>query len=253
MKGYITAGQQYKTELEIPCFQVDANKRLKVAAFMDLAQEMAYLAAEAMGFGYSSLSTLGRAWVLSRMHIRFDRLPFWGDTVDLRTWHKGACGPFYLRDFSLDSPEGESLVRATSSWVVLDTASRHMVRGDEVMKMVPEDTVCPLHGIEEPAPKVAFPRGAEVTEAGLLRIKYSDVDLLGHTNNVCYVLHALDCLDPSVLLEARLSDLFVTYNHETRLGQELQLQLCRDGNDIYVQGLSEGAPAFCLKVVLKNA
>ena len=59
MKGIITDDSKYVVkEEEIRCYDVDGALRLKPAAFMDLAQEMAYLAADAMHFGYEGVNAL---------------------------------------------------------------------------------------------------------------------------------------------------------------------------------------------------
>ena len=115
MKGYYTEENKYLLKSVIPCFFVDADFRLKPTSFMDMAQEMAYLAANEKGFGYDALMEKGTVWVLSRMNIKFLKYPEWRDEVIMTTWHKGPSGPFFLRDFILASAEGEPLVRATSS------------------------------------------------------------------------------------------------------------------------------------------
>ena len=133
MKGYYTEENKYLLKSVIPCFFVDADFRLKPTSFMDMAQEMAYLAANEKGFGYDALMEKGTVWVLSRMNIKFLKYPEWRDEVVMTTWHKGPSGPFFLRDFILASAEGEALVRATSSWVVMDVNSRRLCRAEDIV------------------------------------------------------------------------------------------------------------------------
>ena len=95
-------GYKFSQDLFVPCYQTDASFCLKPAAFMDMAQEIAYWAAQELGFGYDDLHHHHTAWVLSRMHFRFDDPPRWRDRVKLSTWHKGPDGLFYLRDFLLN-------------------------------------------------------------------------------------------------------------------------------------------------------
>ena len=44
-------GYKFCQDIYIPCYQTDANMVLKPAAFMDVAQEIAYWAAQELGFG----------------------------------------------------------------------------------------------------------------------------------------------------------------------------------------------------------
>ena len=189
MKGYYTEENKYLLKSVIPCFFVDADFRLKPTSFMDMAQEMAYLAANEKGFGYDALMEKGTVWVLSRMNIKFLKYPEWRDEVIMTTWHKGPSGPFFLRDFILASAESGPLVRATSSWVVMDVNSRRLCRAKGI---VGGDTSCPVHAVETPAGKVILTKGIEPENVGSHVVRYSDVDLLGHTNNARYVVWAMD-------------------------------------------------------------
>lgn len=253
MKGHITSDSKYVIGKDITCYEVDGEQRLKPAAFMDIAQEMAYLAADAMHFGYDELKTDGKAWVLSRLQFSFVDVPMWRDSVEVATWHKGPYGPFYLRDFTISSPDGVRKVNGTSSWVILDVASRRMCRTTEVVEMIPESTVCHDAAIETPAPKVQMPKGAEPKLVGSHVVAYSDVDILGHTNNARYVVWGLDCIDYGVTSGKTMKDLAINFNHETRPGQKVDLYLFEEGTDegttFYVEGKVEGAQAFCMKVL----
>ena len=72
-------GYKFCQDLRIPCYQTNRQTLLKPAAFMDIAQEIAYWAASELGFGYDTLHVHHTAWVLSRMHLHFDSFPKWRD------------------------------------------------------------------------------------------------------------------------------------------------------------------------------
>lgn len=252
MNGRYTEEKKYRIDTVVPCYDVDSELKLKPAAFMDLAQEIAYQAATCLGFGYDALQKEGKAWVLSRMTFRFLRHPVWREDIELYTWHKGPYGPFYLRDFMLKSTSGETLVEATSSWVILDVVRRTMCRTSEVMDMIPEDTVCHDHAIGKPADKVMMSRGVEPVPAGVHKVEFSDIDLLGHTNNARYVVWAMDCIDFSELKEHPVKEVSITFNHETRPGEEVSLEKCRqvsENGDVswFVDGKTDGKSAFCVR------
>ena len=52
--------------IKVTCYDTDVSHYLKPGAFMDLAQEIAYVSAGKLGFGYDDLNRVGTAWVLSR-------------------------------------------------------------------------------------------------------------------------------------------------------------------------------------------
>ena len=246
-------GYKFIQDICVPCYHTDASFYLKPAAFMDMAQEIAYWAAHELGFGYDDLHVHHTAWVLSRMHFHFENLPKWRDDVSLYTWHKGADGLFYLRDFYLQDKDGNRLVTGTSSWVVIDEQTRRLVRPEELQERLGADEEKMEDAIAERAPKVAMPRGAEPEPAGEHTVAYSDVDIIGHTNNARYMVWAMDCIDFETASTRRVRDLYINFNKETTPGtcvQLFRLKTEEDGALVwYVEGCVDGKPAFCVKMV----
>ena len=244
-------GYKFCQDICIPCYDTDASFFLKPAAFMDMAQEIAYWAAQELGFGYDDLHIHHVAWVLSRMHFHFENPPKWRDDVTLYTWHKGADGLFYLRDFFLQDPDGNRLVTCTSSWVVIDERTRRLVRPEELQDKLSTGGVD--DAIAERAPKVAMPRGVEPEPAGEHTVVYSDVDIIGHTNNARYMVWAMDCIDYETVSGRRVRDAYINFNKETTPGTTVQLfrlQAEEDGATVwYVEGRVDGKSAFCVKLV----
>ena len=245
-------GYKFCQDICVPCYHTDASFYLKPAAFMDMAQEIAYWAAQELGFGYDDLHVHHTAWVLSRLHFHFEKLPRWRDDVRLYTWHKGADGLFYLRDFFLEDADGNRLVTGTSSWVVIDERTRRLVRPEELQHLLDTGETFD-DAIAARAPKVAMPRGAEPEPAGSHTVVYSDVDIIGHTNNARYMVWAMDCIDYETASARRVRDVYINFNKETVPGTTVQLyrlQTEEDGAPVcYVEGRVDGKSAFCVKMV----
>jgi len=246
MKPVRKEGYKFCQEVCIPCYQTNGSCVLKPAAFMDLAQEIAYWAAQELGFGYDTLHIHHTAWVLSRMHIHFHRPVSWRDAVKLYTWHKGANGLFFLRDFLLLNAEGERCISATSSWVVIDEQSRRLVRPEELSNLLQLDYEVE-DAIAEPAPKVVMPKDVEAEPAGEHRVAYSDIDLIGHTNNARYAVWAMDCL-PVEEAAKPFKDLYINFNKETRAEETVQLFRIRQDNGWYVEGRVDGKSCFVVQL-----
>lgn len=244
MAVIVNSDKKVSDSFAIKCYEVDSAKRLKPTAFMDMAQEMAYQAASAMKFGYYELIQNNLAWVLSRMRFRFLDTPHWEDEVTIRTWHRGAFGPFFVRDFEVVGKDGHRMIEATSSWVVIDVESRRMSHPEDVLPK--EDTACHDFAIETPAGKVMMPRGVEPEYVKTHKVAYSDIDLVGHTNNARYVAWALDCLEfggDSI----RVDEVEIVFHHEARPGDEIALLKVEKDGWVYVEGRREETPVFCVK------
>lgn len=244
---------KYSTGFSVPSYDTDASFRMKPSAFMDHAQEIAYSAAKHFGFGYETLGEHSAAWVLSRMHVIFERTPLWRDAVRLETWHKGHDGLFFNRDFRLTGEDGSPAVLATSAWIVIDTASRRLVRSADVLKIVPETSACLDDAIAEHAPRITLPKeGWEA--AGSRIVSYGDVDIVGHTNNARYMAWAMDAVEYSDASSRRVLEAWINFNHETRPGDtvvlsRLRLSLPDGGIEYYVEGTLEWRSAFVVKIL----
>ncbi len=252
--GHYNEENRYVVEHEVLSYEVDNHKVLSPVGFMDWAQEMAYQAAEALGFGYSRMDVDHYAWVLSRFHITFPAPPSWRDKVEISTWHKGTRGPFFVRDFMVCDASGKREVLGTSSWIVLNEQTRSMVRMSELPSVVPEGSDSKFVAIDPVAPKLMMPRGSEPSLVKEHVVEYQDLDFIGHTNNVRYVEWSLGCIDTAFLAEHPLRDLQINFVHETHAGEKVGLWLLRqeaEGSQavFFVEGrLPEGQVAFILRL-----
>jgi acyl-ACP thioesterase len=219
----------------VACYDVDSSLRIRPVAFMNIAQEMATRAADHLGFGYSDLISKNMAWVVSRMYFRVVDVPRWKDELVVATWHKGVQGPFFVRDFSVCGADGSPKILATSSWVVLDTEKRSMIRISDVENMIPENSACYENAIDRLAPKIMIPRGSEPRLVQSVKLGYSDIDMNAHTNNARYVQYAMNCFDFEELRNKTVSELFITFNHETYAGEVLDLYMV----DNEIEGLTD--------------
>ncbi|MBR2351760.1 MAG: hypothetical protein IKA70_02335 [Alistipes sp.] len=238
--------EKYSKRLRITSYDSDQSARLKPASFLNLAQEAANLHADYLGVGYDTITETRKAWVLARTHVIFHRLPAWREEVTLKSWHKRANGFQYYRDFEMLSEEGERIVSATTTWLVINIDTRRMVRqndfGEEGILGIDEDV------IEEPAPKVAMPRDAEAEAVGAHDVAFSDLDMNGHVNNVNYAVWAMDSVGLDVTLGRPLRELVINYNSEIKQGDRVELfRLHTSEGSVeryFIEGRVEGRVSF---------
>lgn len=234
----------------IPCYDTDASWRLKPVSFMNYAQEMANRHASVLGFGYDDLIGSRTAWVLARMYIRFIDLPLWRNDVTLTTWHKGLNRLFFLRDFRMTDPQGNVRVEATTSWIVLNLDTRRLVRDPKLMD---EGTKCSENAVEQPADKVQLPKDAQMEFVMEHTVSYSDVDLLGHTNNAMYMHWAMDAVPYEITSQHPLKEVTINFNHETRAGEKISIYRtslqAEDGLRVFIEGKVGDTSSFVIEML----
>lgn len=208
----------------VQSYETDLQRKMKPFALQCRLQELAYLASEAGGASYAELRQRGFFWVLNRIHIAVDQWPCWGDELTLSSWFRARTGPLYQRHFVLcrnDSPDAETLVRATSSWTIIALENRSVIR----------DMVYPADYAEEEdllpfCEKLLVPPGVELVPAGVAHTAvYSDLDSNGHVNNCFYPQWATDLLGIRYLSTHRLTDIQVGYYREIHPGERVDFFL----------------------------
>ena len=120
-------------------------------------------------------------------------------------------------------------------------------------KLIDEGTTCQDNAIEQPADKVQIPKDA-VTEFVMDHVvSYSDVDMLGHTNNAMYMHWAMDAVDYEITSKRPLKDLIINFNHETRAGEKVSIYRtiveAEDGLRVYVEGKVGDVSSFCIEML----
>ena len=144
-------------KLSVTTYMADVRNLLRPVSFMDIAQEIATVGAKQLHFDDSvTVAAANAVWVLARMRVCFHRMPVRYEDITLETWHKGICSVFFLRDYRVRDAQGEVLIDATSSWVIMEKDQRRMLRPDGLTDVIPPDPEQPGHALETPAGKIVM-------------------------------------------------------------------------------------------------
>ena len=245
--------EKYRAVKRIPSFDVDMSGTLRPTSFLNFAQEAANIHADYLGVGYDSMHITRKAWVLSKMHVIFHKLPKWRQHINLQSWHKGASGYQFFRDFvAFDSEGKEKLISATSSWLVIDIDARRLSKYPELAnceeKCIAEDVIA------EPAPKVVMPKEAEPLLVMSHAVNYADLDMNAHVNNVKYTEWAMNAIELDVVNARPVKELIINFNNEAKAGDTVEIYRHRedgeDGSIIYIiEGRVEGKTSFVEKLI----
>jgi acyl-ACP thioesterase len=238
----------YSKDYIITCYEADANQLMRPTAMLDLMQEAANVNASTLGFGYDEMINCNTAWVLSRTYVKFINTPRWRQEVNLKTWHKGVSKLFHLRDFILSDMEGNPMVLATTSWLIIDMNTRRLVRNNDLSL---SDTA--MDAIETPADKVVIPVDIEPELVRKHPITWSEIDTNGHVNNVKYVVWAIDAVKAEDIKERPLKELLINYDAEVMPGDIVKISRVRqeteEGIVYYITGRVADKQNFSVKLV----
>ena len=197
---------------------LDDQKRLGLSGLLNLLQDIAWLHAKHLGWGYEALVEHGTAWVLVRQKLVMADWPVWGDVVEVRTWPRGVIGALAVREFEIvagDRKFGE----CSTSWLIIDAQTRRPTRIDrEAFRKNTRTEGC----LAIEAGKITPQTGLK--PAATFLVRNSDLDVNGHVNNTRYAQWILDSVPLEAHAAYRLDEYEVNFLAETNVGDTVVIE-----------------------------
>ncbi len=202
---------KYKKSYLIKSYECDVKVKLRMRSLFNLFQDMADEHADEMGVGYHYCHERGIGWIGGGYHVRIHQRPTWDDTVTLTTWPSAATAATGIRDFQMTDKNGNTLIDATSRWVLVDI---NRMRPIPVMKHIPSYELVDDRAIVSDFVTIELP---EVTPTTItFPVRMDDIDLNDHANNAMYPTWALDGLDEAFLKSHEPVEVQVSFKRPTR-------------------------------------
>lgn len=197
---------------------VDFQFRATMAALGDILLTTAQFNADDNGFGLRNLNEVQCSWVLSRIAIEMKRFPEQYEHIQVETWIEEVGRVSTTRNFCIRDEKNEIIGSACSSWVMLDMKTR---RAKDLMN---------LEGIHEFASGEAcliekpIKLGAVTGDVlDTFNIKYSHIDINGHTNSVRYIEWISDCFSLDKYREKQVKRFEINYVNELLFGDKVAI------------------------------
>ena len=223
-------------EYEVNYSHIDNRGIAKPSFLWNIMQDAATVHAEALHIGPLDLRIV---WVLSRMKARLTtcdccRMSGCGAKRGVR----GIKGASWYRSFSFfvdNKPVGD----AQSMWVTLDPETHRIVRPSAFPEA--EQYLHTSRGeLFAPLPKLSCDN---VRLHHVHEVRYSDLDVNNHVNNVRAVELISDALD-LYKQPGFVSELQVNYTAETAYGESLSLLTGTADSARYIRGEADGRTRF---------
>lgn len=199
---------------QIRAYEVGPDETASVLTVCDLLQEAAGEHALSMNRdGFDLPDGRFATWVLARLRVQLHRRPRIRETVTIETWPSDLDGLRAFRDFRMTGEEGDALASATSAWFLIDPERRRPVRLPPSMEGF---------SLRDRERSLTFsssgltPPDSPETER-TFTVRRSDLDRVGHANNVRFIEWALEALDG----ENALREIDVQYRTEAVYGDSV--------------------------------
>ena len=232
----------WREDHRIRSYETDLHGSLSIPSICNYLQEAAANHTHALGVSVYQLLPQNFTWVLSRLALRMDCYPGWGDPIRVCTWPSGVRGPFALRDFLMIGKDNKRIGAAVSAWLVIDAKTRLPLRRVQSVldKLQPPADGIIEHSFDNVLGKLPRSEGHDQEEP--FSVRYSDLDVNRHVNNVSYIGWIVASLPPEIFDTAILTELEVNYIAEAFAGDEILARCSK----------TEEAPLSLLHVLLRK-
>ena len=229
-------------------FHVDFNGRLTMGVLGNHLLNCAGFHANDRGFGIATLNEDNYTWVLSRLAIELDEMPYQYENFSVQTWVENVYRLFTDRNFAIIDKDGKKIGYARSVWAMINLNTRKpadllTLHGGSIV-----DYVC-----DEPCP-IEKPSRIKVTSdqpIATLTAKYSDIDINGHVNSIRYIEHILDLFPIELYKTKRIRRFEMAYVAGSYFGDELSF-FCDEvnANEFHVEVKKNGNEVVCRSKVI---
>ena len=226
----------YEARFRVDSRDVDMYNQCRPSAVLGILQEAATQAALALGAsGPEILEKYNCLWMVVRNWVELDAPLRWNDAVTVKTWHRGSSGASSYRDFDLFR-DGKPIGQGTSQWVMVYADSRKLFRMKDLAEFQGTDG-----GERNKSIRLRRPRMPEqFSDQTRREMRYSDMDINGHVNNIHFADFACDALHLERLDGEKYIRAFqVDYLNECRAGETLWVDTAVQGDELFARGVGE--------------
>lgn len=210
-------GPVWSRSHRVRAHEIDAQGRLSVLTVCNLIQDAAAEHAHQLGISGPQLQPRHLTWVLARLLVDLRAYPAWQEVVAVTTWPSEHQRVLAFRHFDLHDGTARLMGQGASAWTLMDTRTGRPQRLETLGALLP--TPAQRTGALRQPRKLA--PLAKVDLQREFRVRYRDLDLNGHVNNVCHLEWILESLPPAILHNGRLCRLEVNFLAEAFAGDRV--------------------------------
>ncbi len=237
----------FEQEYKITTLNINPNKKLGLFGLLGFLQDIASEHAYLLNFGYETMKEKGFFWVLARQKLKINIWPEWHDSITIKTWTLPLNGFYAIREFEIYL-NNKKIGECSSTWMILDSNNRRPKEVDkEALVFLPRTD----YQLNFTANKIKLPDDLSISNT--LIVRYSDLDVINHVNNVKYSQWILDSMPPEFHKESTINEFEINFLNETFLEDKIEcynnVANARNGEYFFMgKNAANGKIAFIAKI-----
>lgn len=234
-------------DYEISVSEMECSRRIKPVVLLNYMQDLAEKSISKIGEQYScdALAEKGCGWFIIRYRIEFENYLSNLKNIKIKTESRGCQKSTFYRDFAIyDNNSGRCVLRAVSSWFIVDLAQKSIVNIEkeypDFRQFESRENDLTLNRLKPPV---------RVDKEKFFEVRYDDLDINNHVNNTVYITWALESLDYEFRKHHVIKSIDVYFKHDVTYGVPICSQVCMNETHTVTEHLIKNADtgeALCL-------
>ena len=222
----------YEITYRILSSDTDRYRRLRISRMFSFLQEAAIAHTEQLGAGREKTLDRGYLWVITLQQAAIERMPEYDEAITIQSLPGERMHMFFPRYYRVLDENGETIIRASALWLLMDANERKMVQPQDIGITLPGQK--PDWETFLPA-LPPLPKNAQKQD---FTAPYSSIDLNGHMNHTRYFDLAEDLM-PADLRDKNIKEIRSEFKGEVRQDEPIGLEYTTDGNKFLLSGTGE--------------
>ena len=219
------ASSMYTFDSRIRYSEVDKNAELTIESLIDYFQDCSTFQTQDGPATMEYLRERNIAWVLNSWQIDIKRYPRLCEYVTIGTIPHELKGYFGVRNFFMDTKDGERLAVANSVWTLYDFEKNLPSKiTQEIIDAYPVEQKLDMEYADR---KIKVPAEGEVIKGQEIEVRPHHLDTNNHVNNGQYIRMAIDSLPDRGM---KVSSLRAEYKKQALLGDVLYPEIIKVSN-----------------------
>ena len=220
---------------------ISADAKMRSWVVFNYLQDAASCHADQLGVGLKQLRDCDLSWVLSRIRLKMEEFPEYGDTLRISTYPSGFSRIFAYRQFVLTSADtGKFFGVAGSAWLTLNPLNFRPVSPAKHLTGIPQWQYDETVFFQEDSLAKIIPPEEDLTDHEEQNVSAAWIDYNHHLNNAFYAMFTEDWLGEKMQTPVRMKEIQINFNHTTGFGEHLLCSGKLSGEDFYVEGILAG-------------
>ena len=219
---------RFQKKYRVRSAECDRFNQMRLRSLFNLFQDIADLNAEELKVGYTYCLQNQMTWMGAGYHLKINRLPKRDENLILTSWPSGMQGISAIREFDLKNEKGETLIHASSSWILIDLNRKRPVMPQKYFSHL---DLAQNRVLETDFQKIVLPETFEYSFKEIVR--EDDIDINLHVNNAVYPSWVLDSLPLEFLSSHNLKELQIQFKQGTDKESLVEVLSTENEKEVY--------------------